>query len=78
MKNTTKTTIETIQEELARIYKNCEFYEKENKTFLLTNEIGALRGAMYIADIIGVTYPAQYYYDRFIRPEYDRHLTQEH
>lgn len=63
-----KINYDIIRSELERIARNCEYYQNEGDIVRLVNEIGCLRGAMYIADVCKVIYPQQKYYDQFIKP----------
>ena len=57
----------TIRKELTRIANNCEYYMKEGNSTRFINEVGCLRGAMYIADALEITYPKMQYYDKYIK-----------
>ena len=56
-----KNTIKQLTEILDRTANNCLFYEREEDIPHLMNEAGCLRGAMYMAEVIGVPIPAVYY-----------------
>ena len=60
--------INQIKKELERTTRNCEFFKRQNDTQHLINEAGSLRGMMYIADIIGIIYPQDEYYEKYIKP----------
>ena len=59
--------INQIKREMERAAKNCEFYKKQNDINHYINEVGCLRGMMYLADIIGINYPQDEYYDKYIK-----------
>ena len=60
-----------VLDDMERVVRNCQFYLDEgNKTHLL-NEVGCLRGQMYIADMIGLQYPKMEYYEKWIKPIHD-------
>lgn len=65
------TLTEKAVSELERIARNCDFYAKNNDQNHYINEVGCLRGAMYIADLIGCKYPIQQYYDLYIKNVYE-------
>lgn len=50
----TKREKEDIKQSFERTLRNCYFYEKENKTISLANEIGVLRGIAYTMQTIGI------------------------
>lgn len=47
-----------------RTYNNCLFYEKENNTIGLVNEIGCLRGVAYAMECLNCSFSMD---DNFIR-----------
>lgn len=62
---------EQVKKDMERVANNCRFYQEQgNKTHLI-NEVGVLRGQMYIADMIGVQYPRIEYYNAWIKPIFD-------
>ena len=66
-----KTLIKETKKILERTARNCDFYRSEGMTEHLINEIGCLRGAMYIADEIGIEYPSALYYQLYIKPNFE-------
>ena len=65
------TTIEQVKEVMDRTIKNCRFYYGENDMEHYINEVGCLRGIMYIADIIGMEYPQMQIYEQQIKVAYE-------
>jgi len=61
-----------IRKELQRLADNCEYYNAAGMDEHYINEVGCLRGAMYIADLVGVQYPQYIYYRNYIEPVYNR------
>ena len=59
-----------ILDEMERTVKNCDYYRGKNNMVHFVNEAGSLRGMMYLADILGVQYPLQEYYNQYILPAY--------
>lgn len=64
----------SIRKELDRIARNCQFYKEQGNRTRFVNEVGCLRGAMYIVDLIELTYPRDKYYEQFIKPCYEEIL----
>ena len=65
MENTIKKLNKIVKEMdmiVSRTARNYKFYMSEGKTKHAINEIGALRGAIYMAEAAGVKVP-EYYYD---------------
>lgn len=61
------TTIEQIKEVMERTVKNCRYYYENGDMTHYINEVGCLRGIMYIADIIGFSYPQLQIYESYIK-----------
>lgn len=63
-----KTLINQTKMILERTANNCDYYKREGMTEHLINEVGCLRGIMYVADEIGIEYPLNLYYKFYIQP----------
>lgn len=63
-----KSAAEQMRELLEQLYNNCTYYQEKGDTKRLINEVGALRGAMLTADIIGIQYQEAKYCKEFIHP----------
>ena len=50
----TKREKEEIRKIFIRTLNNCYYYEENNKTISLANEIGVLRGLAYAVEVIGI------------------------
>lgn len=61
----------TILAELNRIAGNCQFYKGIGDRERFLNEAGALRGMMYAADALKITYLKHELYENYIKPAYD-------
>lgn len=61
-----KTLINQTKMLIERTANNCDYYKREGMTEHLINEVGCLRGIMYVADEIGIEYPFQLYYKLYI------------
>lgn len=65
-----KTLINQSKMLLTRTANNCDFYKREGMTEHLINEVGCLRGIMYVLDEIGIDYPQDLYYKLYIEPNF--------
>ena len=61
----------TILAELNRIACNCQFYKGTGDRERFLNESGALRGMMYAADALKITYLKRELYENYIKPAHD-------
>ena len=50
----TKREKEEIRKIFIRTLNNCCYYEENNKTISLANEIGVLRGVAYTMEVVGL------------------------
>ena len=60
--------INQVKDEMEQVVRNCKFYLEKGYKIHFVNEAGALRGMMYLADIIGIQYPKDEYYKMYILP----------
>lgn len=65
------TLYDQVRKDMERVANNCRFYQEQGNQIHLINEVGCLRGQMYIADMIGIPYPKVEYYNAWIKPIYD-------
>ncbi len=67
-----KTLEKNTNDLLKQIAYNCDFYKTKGKTEHYKNEIGVLRGIMYVMDEIGIEYPRELYYKAYVSPMYEK------
>ena len=65
------TLFEHVTSDMERVVQNCRFYQEQGNTMHLINEVGCLRGQMYIADMLGLKYPKAEYYHAWIQPVFN-------